>query len=191
VVFCLLCGLFLFCSSRGHQRPAHALFFFLSIPLSLSPPITQQYYGEISLGTPPQTFNVIFDTGSSNLCVECFCWGKSEGGKKTRPRARSPPRADLPRSLTTTLHLSPLPSLDPSPHSWVPSEQCAWWQLACRLHARYDSTVSSTYAPNGTRFAIQYGSGSLSGFFSRDTLAVGALAVPGQDFAEATREVRG
>ncbi|KAI9888647.1 MAG: Vacuolar protease A [Vezdaea aestivalis] len=105
-------------------------------PVPITNFMNAQYFSEISVGTPPQTFKVVLDTGSSNL--------------------------------------------------WVPSSSCS--SISCFLHSTYDSSSSSTYHKNGSNFEIRYGSGSLSGFISQDTVTIGDLKIKRQDFAEATEE---
>lgn len=98
--------------------------------------LNAQYFTEITVGTPPQPFKVILDTGLSNL--------------------------------------------------WIPSADCLL--LACYLHSKYDHDLLLTYKANGTEFEIQYGLGSMKGYVLQDTITLGDLVIPKQDFAEATLE---
>ncbi|XP_018432308.1 PREDICTED: renin isoform X1 [Nanorana parkeri] len=106
-----------------------------TLPTFLTNYLDTQYFGEISIGTPPQTFKVVFDTGSANL--------------------------------------------------WVPSHHCSPLYSACVSHERYDSSQSYTYVENGTGFSIQYESGRVRGFLSKDVVVVASIPVI-QVFAEAT-----
>ena len=95
-----------------------------------------QYFGAISLGNPPQSFQVIFDTGSANLWVPkvgCTHCGNPFFGKKHK----------------------------------------------------YDHKTSTTYSEDGADFEIMYGSGSVSGYFSVDSITLADdLVISGQRFAE-------
>ena len=73
-----------------------------------------------------------------------------------------------------------------SSNLWVPGHQCN--STACRGHAKYDATVSSTFEKNGSWFSTEYGTGGVSGNISRDTLWIGELPIEHQLFAEVTYE---
>lgn len=103
--------------------------------VSLTDVQDSEYYGEVQIGSPPQKFQVIYDSGSSNL--------------------------------------------------WVPSTQCS----NCKTKgAKYDSRQSTKYSKNGKSFALQYGTGSCTGFLSQDEVGLGGLTLDDFAFGEVTHE---
>lgn len=74
-----------------------------------------------------------------------------------------------------------------SANFWVPSKEC--YSPGCFVHSKYDSGESSSYIKNGTEYEIKLSHKFyVKGFVSEDDLWLGALNVPGQQFAEITQE---
>ena len=102
------------------------------------------YIGRVSIGTPEQTFTVVYDTGSSNL--------------------------------------------------WVPDTTCSNYTTspACKVQKKYDNQSSSTFVDQCTAYScslfLPYGSGTVFGTISQDTVSVGGLALPNTSFGRVTVE---
>lgn len=75
---------------------------------------------------------------------------------------------------------------------WVPRKGCQncgyclpFTENTSVCKDKYDSTQSTDFEEDGSDFAIQYGSGSVTGFFSKDTVTLAQdIAVKSQKFAE-------
>jgi len=71
-----------------------------------------------------------------------------------------------------------------SSNLWVPSSSCT---NCARRKTKYDPSKSSSYVANGTKFEIEYGTGSMKGFVVHDVLTIDSIQCD-VDFAVATNE---
>ena len=69
-----------------------------------------------------------------------------------------------------------------SSNLWVSDIKPKWGPFS--LHHYYNHGKSSTYQANNSIFNIRYGSGPVSGFYSRDTVTIGEYALSNYLFAE-------
>ena len=111
------------------------------------------YVGNITIGTPPQEFQVVFDTGSANLWVPCITCTSPACCEYKHP----------PTHPSFTCPQLPSPPLAPDWHLSL---------VSADTHKTFNPQNSSSFREAGSPITIFYGSGTIQGFLGSDTVRV-------------------
>lgn len=69
-----------------------------------------------------------------------------------------------------------------SSNFWINSSRCK--NTGCLMHESFNSTKSSTYSKGEKKVEVEFGSGIIYGSFCKDTVQVGNIELPKQEFGE-------
>ncbi|KAI6186904.1 Aspartic protease [Aphelenchoides besseyi] len=164
-----------------------------------------EYVGNITIGTPPQTFRIVLDTGSSNLWVpDSSCGAKPDvvscpdectfNLRLCKFLCEEICCLVMTNSSTTTPRSVALkvdnPPGAPAGYFFARRKRSTTTN-ACTTKNKFRSSASSTYQRNGDAFHLYYGSGSSNGFLGVDTVTFlssngSKLTVPNTTFGQAT-----
>ncbi len=73
-----------------------------------------------------------------------------------------------------------------SSNFWITSSRCK--DPGCLVHKSYNAEYSSTHEKLGTRVEVEFGSGLIEGVFCKDTVQIGKVVIPKQEFGEIEKE---